>query len=58
MAVVNIPTFNVEDYHVIMETNEAVKFNKMQFEQLTQTESESPACKVCKHEDDIKEENL
>jgi mannose-6-phosphate isomerase-like protein (cupin superfamily) len=38
MAVVNLPTFNIEDYHVIAETNEAVKFDKAQFEQLTQTD--------------------
>lgn len=58
MAVVNIPTFNVEDYHVITETNEAVKFDKMQFERLTQTATKSHAYRVCKHGHGIKEEKL
>lgn len=35
LAVVNVPAFRIEDYHVVTETNHTVGFDKKQFERLT-----------------------
>lgn len=53
LAVVNIPEFDIQDYHVVTESNDLVKFDKELFDKLTTRKSEENSIKNKKRVDII-----